>query len=381
MAAHMKWKQELQAFCNANMAQVQRLTHELCAIPAPTGSEGRRAQFCLSYLRGHGAQAYLDEAGNVVFPYACEGGGKVVVMAAHMDTVFPEETPLGVREEGDKAFCPGIGDDTANLAVLLVLAAWFAQHAPRTEQGIVFVCNVCEEGLGNLKGTRALMRQWAARTVAFLSLDCTCEAVFHRAVGSKRYRVTAHTEGGHSFSAFGNTNAIEVIARLVQDIYALPVPQHAGSTTTYNVGLIEGGTSVNAIAQQASCVCEFRSDDEACMAQMERSFETLFARARARCLSLEVELLGTRPAGKNVPAGAQAALTEVCVQAVEQAFGTKPQLASASTDCNIPLSMGIPSACFGCLVGGGAHTLEEWIKPASLGPGLMAAGLVLCGLL
>lgn len=85
MAAHMKWKQELQAFCNANMAQVQRLTHELCAIPAPTGSEGRRAQFCLSYLRGHGAQAYLDEAGNVVFPYACEGGGKVVVMAAHMD--------------------------------------------------------------------------------------------------------------------------------------------------------------------------------------------------------------------------------------------------------------------------------------------------------
>ncbi|MFQ7158657.1 MAG: hypothetical protein ACLRPX_03120 [Ruthenibacterium sp.] len=117
------------------------------------------------------------------------------------------------------------------------------------------------------------------------------------------------------------------------------------------------------------------------MAQMERSFETLFARARARCLSLEVELLGTRPAGKNVPAGAQAALTEVCVQAVEQAFGTKPQLASASTDCNIPLSMGIPSACFGCLVGGGAHTLEEWIKPASLGPGLMAAGLVLCGLL
>ena len=190
----------------------------------------------------------------MVFPYACEDGGKVVIMAAHMDTVFPEETPLGVREEGDKAFCPGIGDDTANLAVLLVLAAWFAQHAPRTEQGIVFVCNVCEEGLGNLKGTRALMRQWAARTVAFLSLDCTCEAVFHRAVGSKRYRVTAHTEGGHSFSAFGNTNAIEVIARLVQDIYALPVPQHAGSTTTYNVGLIEGGTSVNAIAQQASCV-------------------------------------------------------------------------------------------------------------------------------
>ena len=150
MAAHMKWKQELQAFCNANMAQVQRLTHELCAIPAPTGSEGRRAQFCLSYLRGHGAQAYLDEAGNVVFPYACEDGGKVVIMAAHMDTVFPEETPLGVREEGDKAFCPGIGDDTANLAVLLVLAAWFAQHTPRTEQGIVFVCNVCEEGLGNL---------------------------------------------------------------------------------------------------------------------------------------------------------------------------------------------------------------------------------------
>ena len=112
-----------------------------------------------------------------------------------------------------------------------------------------------------------------------------------------------------------------------------------------------------------------------------RSFEELFARARARCLSLEVELLGTRPAGKNVPAAAQAALAEVCVQAVQQAFGTRPQLASASTDCNIPLSMGIPSVCFGCLEGGGAHTREEWIKPASLGPGLVAAGLALCGLL
>ena len=122
MAAHMKWKQELQVFCKANMAQVQRLTYELCAIPAPTGSEGRRAQFCLSYLRGHGASAYLDEAGNVVFPYACEGSGKVLVLAAHMDTVFPEGTPLGMREEGGRAFCPGIGDDTANLAVLLVLA-------------------------------------------------------------------------------------------------------------------------------------------------------------------------------------------------------------------------------------------------------------------
>ena len=117
------------------------------------------------------------------------------------------------------------------------------------------------------------------------------------------------------------------------------------------------------------------------MAQMERSFEELFARARARCLSLEVELLGTRPAGKNVPAAAQAALAEVCVQAVQQAFGTRPRLASASTDCNIPLSMGIPSVCFGCLEGGGAHTREEWIKPASLGPGLEAAGLALCGLL
>lgn len=301
MAAHMKWKQELQVFCKANMAQVQRLTYELCAIPAPTGSEGRRAQFCLSYLRGHGASAYLDEAGNVVFPYACEGSGKVLVLAAHMDTVFPEGTLLGMREEGGRVFCPGIGDDTANLAVLLVLAAWFAQHAPRTRQGVVFVCNVCEEGLGNLKGTRALMRQWAARTGAFLSLDCTCEAVFHRAVGSKRYRVTAHTEGGHSFSAFGSTNAIEVLACLVQDIYALQVPQREGSTTTYNVGLMEGGTSVNAIAQRASCVCEFRSDDEACMAQMERSFEELFARARARCLSLEVELLGTRRRAKTCP--------------------------------------------------------------------------------
>ena len=167
----------------------------------------------------------------------------------------------------------------------------------------------------------------------------------------------------------------------MQDIYALQVPQREGSTTTYNVGLMEGGTSVNAIAQRASCVCEFRSDDEACMAQMERSFEELFARARARCLSLEVELLGTRPAGKNVPAAAQAALAEVCVQAVQQAFGTRPRLASASTDCNIPLSMGIPSVCFGCLEGGGAHTREEWIKPASLGPGLEAAGLALCGLL
>ena len=375
------WKKCLKEFCKHNAGEVQRLTYELCAIPAPTGNEGRRAQYCLSYLRGHGAQAYLDEAGNVVFPYACDGPEKVLVFAAHMDTVFSEDTPLCVREEGEKAFCPGIGDDTANLAVLLVLAAWFAQNAPRTKQGVVFVCNVCEEGLGNLKGTRALMQQWAERTRMFLSLDCTCEAVFHRAVGSKRYRVTAHTEGGHSFSAFGNTSAIEVISHLVENIYSIQVPRHGQSTTTYNVGLIEGGTSVNAIAQTAACVCEFRSDDEVCMAQMEQTFEKLFAQAREKCLSLDVELLGTRPAGKNVPEDEQARLTAVCVDAVTSAFGQPPRLSSASTDCNIPLSMGIPSACFGCLVGGGAHTLEEWIQPDSLGPGLLAAALTLESLL
>lgn len=142
MAAHMKWKQELQAFCKANMAQVQRLTYELCAIPAPTGSEGRRAQFCLSYLRGHGAAAYLDEAGNVVFPYACEGSGKVLVLAAHMDTVFPEARRWACGKRAAERSAPALGMTPQTLPCF-----WCWRHGsrsmPRTHGRALCSCATC----------------------------------------------------------------------------------------------------------------------------------------------------------------------------------------------------------------------------------------------
>lgn len=220
----------------------------------------------------------------------------IVVIMAHIDTVFPDLQPMPMREEAGRLYCPGVGDDTANVAGMLTLMDIFHRLNARPACGVLFVCNSCEEGLGNLAGCKAIMRDFAPRVKAFLSLDDQSTHVCARAVGSARYRITAETRGGHSFADFGARNAVEVLSRLVCALYRQHVPRAAGSLTTYNVGVISGGTSVNAIAQRAEMLYEYRSNDAQCMAMMKEKLDTILRESTMPDAKVTLKLLVNGPA-------------------------------------------------------------------------------------
>ena len=368
-------RMNIQAFVRENQEELLALVRQLCAIPAPSYEEGERAAFCLRYLEEQGAQgAYVDGAQNVVFPLNCAGSKAITVFAAHTDTVFPDREPLPYFENDTVIRCPGVGDDTASVAVLLLMARYFLREGLCPPGGILFVCNTGEEGLGNLKGTRQLFADYAGRIRQFVTFDSTSlSSMVDRSVGSHRYRVTVRTAGGHSYNAFGNRNAIHALAQLVEVLYAVEIPEKAGCKTTCNVGLISGGTSVNTIAQEASMLCEYRSDDLACLQEMEAAFAARFTAAETEEVAVTVERIGERPCAGALDAARQSALTETCREVFRKVTGTAPTCASGSTDCNVPHSLGIPAVCVGVLEGGGAHTREEWLVKASLTSGLEVA--------
>ena len=366
--------EELKAYIQETLPELKELIIELCGIPAPSHHEEKRAEFCRDWLLRNGAspeQVRIDEALNVV----CEVPGEteeVIVFMAHTDTVFPDREPMPYHEENGRMFCPGIGDDTANLAVLLMLARYVLIRGLRSRYTVVFAANSCEEGLGNLKGSFQLMKDYGSRTVEVVSFDGYYSGVANDAVGSTRYEVTVRTEGGHSFGNFGNRNAIHQLSRIINDLYGIEVPTRA--RTTYNVGVIHGGTSVNTIAQDASMLYEYRSEDLGCQEEMRRKFEAIVEQYRADGLEVEVRVLGNRPCAGEIDRERQQALTEEVTALISRHSGEEPVVSASSTDCNVPLSMGINAICFGVCLGGGAHTREEWIDEASLPVGYAMAG-------
>ncbi len=347
------------------------LLKTLAAIPAPSHHEEKRAEFCLNWLKACGGEAYVDEALNVILPIGCDGCNEITVVAAHTDVVFPDTEPFEVIDDGEKLHCPGIGDDTANLVVMMMTAKEILATRPDAK-GIMFVCNSCEEGLGNLKGTRQIFADFEGRISRFISFDSSVmNRIVDCAVGSERFKITAKTQGGHSFGKFGNKNAITALAQIVCDIYALETPKKEGKKTTYNVGEICGGTSVNTIAQEASMLIEFRSDDEEGYNVMKAEFDRIFEKAKSEDgVEIEVELIGKRPSGKDNIKGLDE-LMKLTADTIRDVVKLEPTYGSSSTDCNIPLSLGIPAVCFG--VGGihaGSHTREEWVNKESLKLGL-----------
>ena len=368
---------EVQSGIERMQPEVIDLIRTLCAIPAPSHHEEKRAAFIRDWFAQHGMDASIDEAKNVLCPMGVGESGDIVVVMAHTDTVFPDTEPMPRHEADGRLYCPGVGDDTTNLAALMMMAAYLHEHGMQPDCGVLFVANSCEEGLGNLKGCKAIMKAYGPRVKAFLSLDGGTEHVCARAVGSSRYRITAKTCGGHSFANFGNRNAIAVLAELTCALYAQTVPHHGNSLTTYNVGVISGGTSVNTIAQHAEMLYEYRSDDAQCLEVMEKQLRDTLAAHEMKDAEVMVELLGLRPCGRDGDAQRQEALERACCDALARYAGTQPCISSGSTDCNVPLSMGVPSACFGVYVGDGAHTREEWVELSSIGPGMKAAMSVL----
>lgn len=368
-------KQEILDYIEAHRQYGYDLLAALGQIPAPSNHEEQRAQFVCSWFHQNGApQAFVDKACNVVCPIGVTDTNPVTVFMAHLDVVFPDTSPLPLTVRDGKMYCPGIGDDTANLVALLLAAKYVLEQGlqPVDGKGFVFVANAGEEGLGNLKGSRQICKSYAGRIAEFCSFDGYFSGLCTDAVGSERYRVEVLTEGGHSFGCFGNRNAIAYLSSMIDTLYELKPPV-SKTRTTYNVGTIQGGTSVNTIAQQAEMLYEYRSDSAEDLAFMRRHFHAVIEAYRAKGVAVHVELLGQRPCSGAVDPEKLDALSSRIGAAIAAYSGVQPDLHAASTDSNIPLSLGIPAVTAGVVDGAGAHTREEYVLIDSFAKGYRCA--------
>lgn len=344
----------------------------LTEIPAPPFKEEARAKAYLAMLKTAGlTNVEMDEEGNVMGLRRGTGpaGRPVVAIAAHLDTVFPEGTPIKVKREGTRLLAPGIGDDTRSLAVLLGYVRAMDAAGIKTRSDILFVGNVGEEGPGDLRGVRHLFTKgkYKGRIARFFSMDGTDPTrVVNGGVGSKRYRVTFKGPGGHSYGAFGLVNPMTAMSQAVVDLYKVEVPK--SPKTTFAASVTGGGTSVNSIPDSVFMEFDMRSPSAAELGKLEARFQAIVREAVAAenaarstkegPVTADLKLIGDRPAGGTPETSP---LVKLAVDAIK-AHGLTPELQASSTDANLPMSLGIPAITIGSGgKGGRAHSLDEWI--------------------
>lgn len=368
---------EVRSAFNWFRAQEPQLAHwqmEMARIPAPPFGEAARAAWLAERFREVGLDdVRIDDVGNV-FGTHPGFGRRYVALSAHIDTVFPANTPLNIRQQGSRLYGPGVSDNGAGVTAMLAIAALLRSVRIRHAMPFVFVGNVGEEGEGDLRGMRHIFStpRWKDSIAYTLVLDgAGADTIVAEALGSRRFEVIVRGPGGHSWSDFGVPNPIVILAKAIGAFIATPVP--TAPKTTFNVGVIRGGTSVNSIPESASMRVDIRSTSMAEMERLEQSLrralnqsveeETMTAEMRSTAqkrpagVSCEVVVIGSRPAGE-LPAGAR--ILQV-VRAVDAQLGNAAQVQRASTDANIPLSLGFEAmAIGGGGSGGGAHTLQEW---------------------
>jgi len=368
----------------ANQNWIDDQQTKLTEIPAPPFQEEKRADAVRAIFASAGLQVTKDKTGNVIGELRGSADKDIVMLSAHLDTVFPPGTNVTVRREGDRLLAPGISDNGTGLAALVAIARAFQATQIKPQRTILFVADVGEEGEGNLRGMRALVDAYRNNLRAVLVLDgSSTDHVTAKALASRRLGVTISGAGGHSWSDFGIPNPINALVRSAVRFINTKVP--ASPRTTFNLGQIEGGTSVNSIPHQAGLKVDIRSESEDELLRQETALrdcvatgvrdEMDSARDRTRGkLEWKVELLGSRPGGD----GRADSPLLAAVRAADDILGNQSRVERSSTDANIPISLGIDAISIGAGGnGGGAHSLLEWYEPKGRELGLKRALLTL----
>ena len=342
---------------------------ELTEIPAPPFEERSRAERFTEMLRDAGlSDVIIDDVGNAIGLRPGRTGIRTIAYSAHLDTVFPAGTDVTVRFRDGKMYAPGIGDNSRGLVTMLgVLRA--LQHAGiETEADLMFIGNVGEEGLGDLRGVKHLFREGARQIDTLIAIDGGASArVVHSGVGSHRYRVTFKGPGGHSWSAFGLANPHHALGRAIRTFDEnAPSVTSVGEKASYNIGRIGGGTSVNSIPPESWMEVDMRSGDQSKLDAIDAVLQAAIrqalneenqARLDGPALTVDVERVGTRPAAQG---NAHSPVVQRALAATAS-FGIKPYLESSSTDANLPISLGIPAVTMSRGgVGGNSHSMDEW---------------------
>jgi len=349
--------------------QILELAIRIQQLAAPTFAERPRGEFVRAHFIAEGLQdVSMDSIGNVYG--RLPGKNKKMnplIVSAHLDTVFPESTNLNFIKESTRISAPGIGDNSIGVAALFGILWLLRERKIELKGDIWFVANVCEEGLGDLRGIKAVVDRFGADALAYLVVEgMALGHIYHRAIGVRRYRVTAHTAGGHSWSDYGQPSAVHEIAALVTQLADMPLPR--APRTTLNVGVMTGGTSVNTLAAEASFELDLRSEEMSVLTELAKTAEELILTANKLGVRFDAEVIGQRPAGELSANHPLVKLAEACLR--EQ--GLDVAFTSGSTDANLPLSRGLPALVLGVTTGGGAHTTHEFIDTAPIEMGMEA---------
>lgn len=343
------------------------LTLEIQQIPAPTFAEGPRGEFVRDlFAKENLKDVSMDSLGNV---YARLAGkqkkAKPLIVSAHLDTVFPTSINLQIKKEGGRIIAPGIGDNSLGVAALFGILWGLREKNIMLNHDVWFVANVGEEGLGDLRGMRGVVERFNTDVIGYLVLEgLALGYVYHRAIGVRRYRITAKTAGGHSWSDYGQPSAVHELAALVTQLTGMQLPRDP--RTTMNVGTFGGGTGINVLASEAKCELDLRSEDIAALGKLIHQVEDVIINASREGVKITAEVIGQRPAGEISKNHELVKLAVKCVN--EQ--GLNAVLISGSTDANIPFSMGIPTVVMGVTTGGGAHTVNEYIDASPIEKGI-----------
>lgn len=332
------------------------------AIPAPTFHEADRMAHVEAIFQAHDlADVSTDDRFNVFGRLPGKQSGPGVMVVAHTDTVFPFETDLKTRREPDRIYGPGLGDNSLGVAAMLGVLHMLKQKGLTPERDMHFVATSREEGLGDLGGMRAAFDQLKDHIYAIVNLEGIAFAhIYHEGIAVRRLHITAHTEGGHSWAHFGNESAIHNIVKLGAQITALKPPDKP--RTTYNIGLIDGGQSINTIAATAGMWLDLRSEQRDAVLEIENHVRNAISSLGSHGVRFEVEVVGDRPSG-GIAIGHP--LVQLASDAV-RSTGHAPTLATGSTDGNISLAAGYPTVTMGVTSGGHAHRLDEYIEIAPI---------------